>query len=139
MVGGVVTATHWVCGRRRQVDLDLEGEIVQHPGEEEERDEALFNFPLGNNNDEPPPPYVRIKHLHTSYNIYICVQYSVHFFQDQIFLLKFVFVFFYLFKVGPEAGGAGPRDELDDGTSSEEERKDEEGLCWWPVQHGGHL
>ena len=24
--------------------------------------------------------------------------------------------------MGPEAGGAGPRDELDDGTSSEEER-----------------
>ena len=51
MVGGCVTATHWVCGRRRQVDLDLEGEIVQYLGEEEERDEALFNFPLGDNND----------------------------------------------------------------------------------------
>ena len=76
MVGGVVTATHWVCGRRRQVDLDLEGEIVQHPGEEEERDEALFNFPLGNNNDEPPPPYVRIKtftHNSTGY-VYIYVK-----------------------------------------------------------------
>ena len=56
MVGGCVTATHWVCGRRRQVDLDLEGEIVQNPREEEERDKALFNFPLGRNNDDPPPP-----------------------------------------------------------------------------------
>ena len=31
-------------------------------------------------------------------------------------------MFFLPVKVGPEAGGAGPRDELDDGTSSEEER-----------------
>ena len=44
-------------------------------GEEEERDEALFNFPLGNNNDEPPPPYVRIKTFtHNSYWIYIYVK-----------------------------------------------------------------
>ena len=94
MVGGVVTATHWVCGRRRQVDLDLEGEIVQHPGEEEERDEALFNFPLGNNNDEPPPPYVRIKtftHNSTGY-VYICKVICTCF-RTKIFLLKFLFVF----------------------------------------------
>ena len=59
-----------------KLDLDLEGEIVQRPGEEEERDEALFNFPLGNNNDEPPPPYVRIKtftHNSTRY-VYIYVK-----------------------------------------------------------------
>ena len=31
-------------------------------------------------------------------------------------------MFFLPVKVGPEAGGAGPRDEVDDGTSSEEER-----------------
>ena len=68
MVGGCVMATYWEYGRRRQVDLDLEGEIVQNPREEEERDEALFNFPLGCNYDKPPPPYVRmIKHIHTSY------------------------------------------------------------------------
>ena len=56
MVGGCVTATHWVCGRRRQVDLDLEGEIVQYPREEEERDKALFNFPLGTTMTSLPPP-----------------------------------------------------------------------------------
>ena len=43
-------------------------------------------------------------------------------FRTKFFFLKFLFIFFYLFKVGPEAGGAGPRDEVDDGTSSEEER-----------------
>ena len=31
-------------------------------------------------------------------------------------------MFFLPVKVGPEAGGAGPRDEVDDGTSSDEER-----------------
>ena len=31
-------------------------------------------------------------------------------------------MFFLPVKVGPEAGGAGPRDEVDDGSSSEEER-----------------
>ena len=46
----------------------------------------------------------------------------MHLFQDQNFSFKIFICFFYLFKVGPEAGGAGPRDELDDGTSSEEER-----------------
>ena len=46
----------------------------------------------------------------------------MHLFQDQNFSFKIFICFFYLFKVGPEAGGAGPRDELDGGTSSEEER-----------------
>ena len=59
IVSGCLTAAYWLCGRRRQQDLDLEGELVRGQGVEEERDEALFNFPPGNNN-EPPPPYVRI-------------------------------------------------------------------------------
>ena len=57
IVSGCLTAAYWLCGRRRQQDLDLEGELVRGQGVEEERDEALFNFPAGCNT-EPPPPYV---------------------------------------------------------------------------------
>ena len=55
VVSGCLTAAYWMCGHRRQQDLDLEGEFVRNPGVEEERDEALFNFPPGGNNNEPPP------------------------------------------------------------------------------------
>ena len=63
MVSGCLTATYWLCGRRRQLDLEEpEGVLVENPRVEEERDEDLFNFPLGGNadGDEPPPAYVRI-------------------------------------------------------------------------------
>ena len=63
MVSGCLTATYWLCGRCRQLDLDEpEGVLVENPRVEEERGEDLFNFPLGGNadSDEPPPAYVRI-------------------------------------------------------------------------------